>query len=265
MGRDKQRFREARLHNPLSIVDAIFDPRFTEWLPIWVMAIEHPEGIFIIDTGIDGGIGQPGYFRPSGTLVSWFINTQFKFSINREEEIDRQLTALRISRDNIKSIILTHLHFDHLGGLKHFPTTPVLLNKEEWERPFGALPKLDPPWFKPTLLSLNTSYGPFKKAVALTPAEDLLLVHTPGHTPGHCSVLVRTDAGHILFAGDIAYTQDQLLQEKFSADAASYRSAKQTYAAIKEFARQKSLVFLPSHDPQAGSRLRELQPVYPLP
>jgi N-acyl homoserine lactone hydrolase len=263
-GRDKTRFREARLKNRLSTVDAILDHSFTAWLPVWVLVIEHPEGVFVVDTGIRTGISHPAYFRSSGLAVHWYLTTQFKFAIEREEEIDRQLAKRNISPDNTKAVILTHLHFDHTDGLRHFPNTPILLHKEEWEHPFGALPKRYPPWFKPTLLSLNTSCGPFKKARALTTTGDLLLVHTPGHTPGHCSVLLHTDAGHLLFAGDICYTQDQLLQEKYSANAASYRLARHTYAAVKRYAHSYPLIFLPSHDPDSATRLKHLQ-LLPIP
>jgi len=257
----KTRFREARLKGLLSTVDFILDSRFTDWMPIWVMVIEHPEGIFVIDTGEVTEVNHPGYFRPSGVMANWFDATQFRFSVSREEEIDRQLNALSISVGDVTAVVLTHLHFDHTDGLKYFPNTPIFVARPEWEHPFGALPKLYPSWFKPSLLELDRSYGAFTKACFLTPSEDLALVHTPGHTHGHCSVLLRTDTCHILFAADICYTQDQLIQEKYAANAASRRMTRQTYAVVKAYAQVHPLIFLPSHDAEAGLRLTGLQPV----
>jgi N-acyl homoserine lactone hydrolase len=257
----KIRFQQTRLTNFLSIPDFILDPHFTDWLPIWVLVIEHPEGIFLIDTGERATVTRPGYFRSSGLLAGWFDSSQFKFSITRDQEIDRQLAMLHLPIHRITAVVLTHLHFDHTDGLYHFPSTPILVARPEWDHPFGALPKLYPSWLKPTIIELDRACSPFAKAHYLTRAEDLALVHTPGHTYGHCSVLLKTDTHHLLFAADICYTQQQLLNDQFAANAASYRLARQTYAAVKTYSREEPLIFLPSHDPGSATRLQHLQPL----
>lgn len=257
----KTRFRQTRLTNFLCIPDFIFDPRFTDWLPIWVLVIEHPEGIFLIDTGERATVTRAGYFRSSGLLAGWFDTSQFKFLVTREQEIDRQLLMLHLPIHRITAVVLTHLHFDHTDGLYHFPSTPILVARQEWDRPFGALPKLYPSWLKPSVIDLDRSCGPFAKAHYLTRAEDVALVHTPGHTYGHCSLLIKGDTHHILFAADICYTQTQLLDNKFAANAASYRLARQTYSAVRSYAHSHPLIFLPSHDPESATRLQHLQPL----
>jgi len=260
-GKDKHRFMNTRFKSPLSLVDSILDRRFTDWLPIWVMVIQHPEGTYVIDTGERAEASHPAWFKTAGSLPGWFVSSQFKFSVTRDQEVDRQLTALNLPIKDITAVILTHLHFDHTDGLYHFPASPIYVARPEWERPFGALPKLFPPWFRPTLLDLDQSISPFQKATWLTSSKDVALIHTPGHTYGHCSVLVKTDTHHILFAADICYTQQQLLDNLFAAKAASYRIARQTYAAVKTYARNNPLIFLPSHDPDSATRLQHLQPI----
>src|SRR5690348_4069984 len=120
LGLDKTRFRDARLHNRLSIVDAILDRNFTGWLPIWVAVIQHPEGNFLVDTGLDPNINDPNYFKSSGLLVDRYLRTQFVFEPNAENPLHRQLAAANLFPN---TIILTHLHFDHIGGLVQFPNT----------------------------------------------------------------------------------------------------------------------------------------------
>src|SRR4051812_14338547 len=90
----KTRFRKSRFSGLLAMADFIFDNKFTEWLPIWVMIVEHPEGVFIIDAGEITAVNAPGYFKSSGFMADWFDTTQFKFMVKPEEEIDKQLQAL---------------------------------------------------------------------------------------------------------------------------------------------------------------------------
>lgn len=255
----KSRFRETRVTGLVSTLDFILDRRWTEWLPIWVMVIEHPEGIFVIDTGERAVVSDRGYFRTSGVLAEWFDSSQFRFSVRREEEVDRQLERLGIGLGDVRAVVLTHLHFDHTDGLCYFPDTPILVNRLEWERPFGALPRLWPAWFRPGLLELEDSLEDFSRICWLTEARDLALVHTPGHTYGHCSVLLRTDGCHVLFAADVCYSQEQLLRGGFAANAASRRMARETYRVVKEYGARHPMVFVASHDGEAGERLEKLQ------
>jgi N-acyl homoserine lactone hydrolase len=261
----KRRYREARSRGLGALLDFIWDSRFTEWLPIWVLVIEHPEGIFLIDTGEVSDVMKPDYFRSSGMIPSWFDRTQFHFQVSREDEIDAQLESLGIPPGQIKTIVLTHLHFDHTDGLRHFPGTRVLVNRMEWEKPFGTLKRLWPQGFQPVPVLLDCPYEMFERTYALTGAEDLLLIHTPGHTYGHASVLIKTDAGPVMFAGDVCYSQEQLLNGKFTGANASFRAAHDTYERIKAFARHQGMIFLPSHDPESAERLRNWETLYSLP
>ena len=58
----KTKFREATKTGFLAMIDFILDKKFTEWMPIWVMIIEHPEGVFVIDTGENADVNNSGLF-----------------------------------------------------------------------------------------------------------------------------------------------------------------------------------------------------------
>ena len=254
----KTRFRDAKTTGVLAKISFMLDKKYTDWLPIWVMIIEHPEGIFIIDTGENANINDPDYFSFAGAMVKWFNTTQYKFKVAREEEIDLQLLALGISVDKIKAVLLTHLHLDHIDGLRHFPTTPILVNKAEWEKPYGDLPQLYPPWFKPELVDLNEKYEVFDKAYYVTQAKDIVLVQTPGHTWLHCSVILKTAQCDIFFGADICYEQQQIVNEKYSGANASHKLAKETYGKVRSYSRSHKTVFIPSHEAAAADRLKQL-------
>ncbi len=255
----KNKFRENKHAGIAAIASFVLDTQFTEWLPIHVMVIEHPEGIFIIDTGEVAAVTNKHYFRSSGLLANWFDRSQFRFSVNREDEIDKQLEALRLHRKNIKAVVLTHLHFDHTDGVTHFPDVPILVSKKEWEKPYGDLPKLYPPWFAPQRVELKERYDVFPAAHFLTEAKDLVWIETPGHTYYHTSVLLQTDECFLLFAADICYSQQQLVRGTFPGNNASNRLAKSTYDMITTFAKHHPLLFIPSHDGEAAKRLSRLE------
>ena len=258
----KTRFRKARFGGYAAMTDFIVDRKFTEWLPIWVMVVEHPEGIFVIDAGEIAAVNQPGYFKSSGFIADWFDRSQFKFTITRDEEIDAQLQSLNIAHENVKTVVLTHLHFDHTDGVKHFPNTDILVSRAEWQKPFGDLPKLYPTWFKPRLVELPDTFDVFDKVHYLTQARDMMLVETPGHTFHHSSVLLKLDGIYILFAADICYSQQQLLEGSFPGNNASNALAQKTYNTVKAFAQNHKTVFIPSHEAEAAERLRKLETLF---
>jgi glyoxylase-like metal-dependent hydrolase (beta-lactamase superfamily II) len=257
----KSKFRDAKRTGLLAKIDFIFDRKFTEWMPIWVMIIEHPEGIFVIDTGENANINDPGYFKSSGRLASWFNTTQYKFKVDRFEEIDRQLVSLGILSEKVKAVILTHLHLDHIDGIRHFPKTTIIVNKDEWENPYGDLPKLYPSWFKPELVELNEVYDVFDRAYYITQVKDIALIQTPGHTWHHCSVILKTDKCHIFFGADICYSQQQLIDQKYSGANASHKLSADTYSKVRAFCKLHNTVFIPSHEAAAAERLANLQSI----
>ncbi len=255
----KNSFRENKRAGIAAIASFVLDTQFTEWLPIHVMVVEHPEGIFIIDTGEVAAVTDKDYFKSSGLLANWFDRSQFRFSVNQDDEIDKQLESLCLPTEKVKAVVLTHLHFDHTDGITHFPNVPILVSQKEWQKPYGDLPKLYPSWFAPQLVDITERYDVFSAAHFLTAAKDMVWVETPGHTWHHTSVLLQTDECFLLFAADICYTQQQLVRGTFPGNNASNRLAKATYDTVKTFAKHYPLVFIPSHDGEAAKRLSRLE------
>ena len=201
----------------LSKLNIILGDDYADFMPIWVWVIEHPEGIIVIDTGdIDESCHKDFYKNESmGTRLSLNAMSN-KRNISKQDELDHQLIRLGISPEQVSKVVLTHLHGDHTDGLKFFPGNEIIVNEDEFRKPYGNLPTTYPKWFSPTLVNFQKDrIDFFDKAYPITKSEDVLLVPTPGHTYHHCSVLLKTDNGHILFAGDISYKHQQLLDNVF--------------------------------------------------
>jgi len=236
------------------------DRHFTEFMPIWVWVIEHPEGVIVIDTGENAKVMNPDYFDPAGKLVAKYSQRNLKFNVSKENEIGVQLRQLGIKDDSVKNVILTHLHLDHTDGIKDFPNVEIIVNEDEYKRPSGHFPELVPDWFSPKTVNYKNDFiEVFNNAYPITKAEDVLLVPTNGHTEHHASVLYKTDDFDILFAGDVCYNQRQLMEEDLPGINANYSKSRKTYENIKTYAERKNLIFLPTHDVDAAHRLNEKQ------
>jgi N-acyl homoserine lactone hydrolase len=81
------------------------------------------------------------------------------------------------------------------------------------------------------------------------------IVATHGHTKGHASVVVEQDEHAVFLAGDTSYTQALMIDGAVDGVTPDVRGASESLGRIREFARQRRVVYLPSHDPKAAQRL----------
>jgi len=250
------------------LLHTIIDSEWTEPLPIYAYAIEHPEGVIVIDTGENARASKPGYFP------RWHPGTRaFREQVEPSEEIGPQLERLGIRPADVRWVVMTHLHTDHAGGLPHFPNNEILVTRTELEFASGRRGRMRgyvanvhwPLWFKPTLLDLPPEpFGPFPQSMHLTKAGDVTLVPLPGHTPGQIGVLVE-DGDHTVFlAGDSSYTQDLMLRGKADGIGADDQLERLTHQRIRTYAAANPTVYLVAHDPGTGTRLTERQLVQPI-
>jgi N-acyl homoserine lactone hydrolase len=237
--------------------------RWTEPLPILAWLIEHPEGLIVVDTGETSRVSEPGY------LPRWhpYFRLAVRESVTPDDEIGPQIRRLGFSPDDVRRVVLSHFHTDHAGGLAHFPNSEILCTAVDFEyargvlgRARGFLPQHWPDWFSPTLVEpTDGPFGPFPRSTTLTAAGDVHLVPTPGHTPGHMSVAVEDGDTVFLFAADASYTEELMLAGVADGVSPDPAAARATLARIRRLVAERPTVYLPSHDPAAGTRLAQRQ------
>lgn len=164
-------------------------------LPIWSYLLETSDGPILIDTGMPNrcAVDPKNYFE--GTEDDGLIVPQ----MTTDDGILRVLARSGYQPRDLLCVINSHWHFDHAGGNGHFPDTPILVQRAEYE---AAMTSEDYP---PDCKLPNLNYQLLQGDYEVIPGVQLL--YTPGHSPGHQSLLVHTvRSGPVLLTIDASYT-----------------------------------------------------------
>jgi N-acyl homoserine lactone hydrolase len=149
---------------------------------VFAYLIEHSDGLILVDTGVGEG----------NELIDALYHPDHH---GLPESIAR--AGHRI--DDVSMIINSHLHFDHCGNNRLFPGVPIVVQRREYEaahQPYFT----DPEWVDFPGATIEQIEGDRQVA------NGVRIISTPGHTPGHQSVVVDSDDRRIVICAQAAYT-----------------------------------------------------------
>lgn len=147
--------------------------------------------------------------------------------MTQAEYAPNAISAVGIRPEDVDLVLLSHLHVDHVGAAQAFPNATVVVRLREYlyaQKPddfmahvyaaFQALPDLN--WY---LIPGDEPFDPFGDG-------RLTLISTPGHTPGHQSLLLNTDqSGAMLLTADACYSKANLTGRLLPQDLVCDRTA----------------------------------------
>jgi N-acyl homoserine lactone hydrolase len=208
------------------------DPESRIRFPIPAYLIETDSERILIDTGLHPAAARDAaaHYGPQAAIME----------LEQEQDVASQIDASSLTK-----IVLTHLHFDHAGGLALLPpSVPIVVQRREWEGGQDAA-TVARNFFYPRDYTLED-----RRIELVDGDHDLLgdgsveLLLTPGHTPGHQSVRV----GEVVLGVDVAHFAATLDDLRFPSFADDFDAQARSAARLRSF-RDDGVTVIPGHDP----------------
>ncbi|WP_419419230.1 MBL fold metallo-hydrolase [Legionella sp. D16C41] len=183
------------------------------------LLIETNQGLILIDTGF----GERDIANPKQRISPFFIYlNRIQFNVN--DTAINQIKKLGFSPTDVEHIILTHLDFDHAGGIEDFPNATIHVmqaekeatqhkkrfidrkryQNQQWDevKKWQFYPEGGEQWFE------------FSGVHSLLNLPDLLYIPLAGHTLGHAGIAINTDKGWLLHAGDAYFYHQEIKNQQ---------------------------------------------------
>jgi N-acyl homoserine lactone hydrolase len=242
---------------------------WTQPRPINAYVIEHREGLVVFDTGQDrASVTDPGYFP--GGVTGFLYGRLARFDIGAQQTLTAGLDHLGYAVGDVKTAIISHLHQDHIGGLAELSNADIIVSQAEWDTLSSPLPELRGlmrrhidlaglRWRRVTPEPTeDPALAPFRSCHDLFGDGSLIVLPTPGHTPGSISLLVRRPGlPPLLMVGDVTYDA-HVLEAGHVPGVGSRRHLREATTMVNQMRqRYPGLAILPAHDPGAADRLAQ--------
>ena len=236
--------------------------------PIGWFMLEHPRaGRVLVDTGLHPSVAVD----PRANLGRLGARAFRGLSLDPGDTAPAQLRARDASPADIAVVVMTHLHVDHASAASEFPGATFVIAEREW----GAATRRTAVLHGYSRRQLDhaldwrtldfdgpeaDSFATFGRSLDLFGDGSVRCVSTPGHTPGHMSVIVRLRAREALLAGDAIYTMRTLRESRLPFRCEDLHEFRRSLREIQLYVRETpSALVVPGHDAAAW---RALEAVY---
>jgi glyoxylase-like metal-dependent hydrolase (beta-lactamase superfamily II) len=177
------------------------------WVPIPFFLITHPRGNVLFDGGNALEVAQDATAHWGEAVVEIY-----EPHMTEDDFVVNQLQAMDVDPASVRYVVQSHLHLDHSGAIGHFPNAQYVVQRRELEYAYA------PQWFQaPAYIRADFDrpvdwlflYGEHDDNYDLFGDGTIKLLFTPGHAPGHMSMVVNLqETGPMVLTADAAYVMD---------------------------------------------------------
>jgi glyoxylase-like metal-dependent hydrolase (beta-lactamase superfamily II) len=163
--------------------------------------------------------------------------------------IASQFEAIGISPDDVDIIVFSHAHYDHVGNARLFRNAKWIVQESEYEAMYGTNPEAFA--YIPDLYSTlrHNEIEIVQGDCDIFDDGAVRLIYTPGHTLGHCSLLVRLPrTGPVVLSGDVAHDYCNLKQRRVPAINADQAASLASMQRIEDIVRDEGAKLWVNHD-----------------
>jgi len=230
-------------------------------IPVPWFLIKHPEGDVVIDGGnaIEVAIDKHAHW---GAVLKAYDPV-----MKKSENCVEQAKSVGTNIEDVRYLIQSHLHLDHSGGVGRFPNAIHIVQRLEYDYAFN------PDWFAaPAYIrkdfdkpNIHWKYLNDKKTDFFDLYGDgvIKIIFSPGHSPGHQSILVKLPkTGHILLTIDAAYTVDHWENKCLPGLVTSSSEAADSVKKLRKVAKETNAIIVTGHDPDAWATFKKAPMLY---
>jgi N-acyl homoserine lactone hydrolase len=202
--------------------------------------IKHARGLMIWDSGLADSIAA----SPEGVMTAGgAINARVS------KTLLSQMQAIGVTPAQITHVAFSHTHGDHVGNANYFTSAKLYIQQAEYDAAFGSNPArfgFVPATYEKLrnneTVKLNGDHDVFADG-------SVMIVSTPGHTPGHQSLLVRLPkTGAVVLTGDLAHLQDNWLARRVPAMNVSAEQTQQSMQKVADLVAANKAQLWINHD-----------------
>ncbi|QTF10914.1 N-acyl homoserine lactonase family protein [Brenneria izadpanahii] len=230
-------------------------------IPVPFFLLTHPKGHTLIDGGnaVETAVNPRDYWGDI-TDVYWPV-------MSEEQGCVAQLEKLGIDPQDVRYVVQSHLHLDHTGAIGRFPNATYVVQRREYEYAYTAdwfaaggyiRNDFDRPGLKWEFLD-----GEINDFYDLYGDGSLRTIYTPGHSPGHQSVLLTLPhSGSFLLSCDAAYTTDHWEERALPGFLTSAIEAVRSVQKLRRLAEKAEATVVTGHDPDQWSTFKHAPQYY---
>lgn len=226
---------------------AAFDPFDADvgkkiYIPYFFYVVQHPKGIVLFDSGAHPQLGSDPVSRLGAEAENWEI------VMDPEDNMVARLKTLGLAPSDVTHAVHSHLHYDHCGGIEFLNSRTIFYVQRD-ELSFAYAPPIYQAGYY-----IRADFDHRVSWTELTDDHDVfgdgrvVIFRTPGHTPGHQSLLVRLDGGPVILIGDAAYLPEKMKERRLPPGAWSPDALVASWDRIDEMQRQTGATVVFTHD-----------------